>query len=60
MDTPLPVGLYRKPSGAIAAYPTIRVESDPSLQGDAVRETGGVRYVSQAVYDQMLARAIKA
>lgn len=43
---PVPVGCYVKPSGAIAAYPMIRVLPDSDLKDGEVRYTPQVLYVS--------------
>ena len=56
-DPKLPFGTYRKPSGALAAYPLLRIEVDAALQEGQRRETLAVRYVSQAEYDRLLKRA---
>lgn len=53
----LPPGLYYKPSGAVAAYPTILTKADPSLVDGDVRYEENCKYVSQVEYDRLLARA---
>lgn len=55
----LAFGLYRKPSGAVAAFPTRRVLADPALTGSQRRadESTQTVYVSQAEYDRLLALA---
>ena len=52
----LAFGLYRKPSGAVAAFPTQRVIADPALTGMSRRadpETNTV-YVSPDEYARLL------
>lgn len=57
---PPPFGTYRKPSGALAAYPLLRIEVDVTLQEGQRRETLNVRYVSRVEYDRLLKRAQEA
>lgn len=52
-DNSLPPGLYRKPSGDVAAYPTIRVLADPSLSDGERREAEDALYVSPRDYERM-------
>jgi hypothetical protein len=54
-EPPPPFGCYRKPSGAVAAFPVLRVLVDPALTGPErhIDEALQVVYVSSEEYAKL-------